>query len=633
MSEAPHGDNSHTHRSLNYFSLPEPTSKWPMAQVEAIFDRVMAAKSKPSTKRNYKNAKSFFLEHLHVTGFKGPYYLQREWDSLALIRFRQELERRIDRGELQYASYTLIGLFSAIRYVMNYAATRGLAGCTSILDASYGSGAPETNTYAAYTDNELTQILNVIASELSISRKLLSGYVPQPANTGRDPRISPHKGPNRGYGFAVEANMRWYFENVLLCTPAHYDDDGKAHHLRFINSGTNNFGGLNELYRRWGISTCIDLDMIMPHVINLAYLTGLNPGPLCALSADAYGDSHPCHGGPYLRYVKDKVSRELELYLDLLDKNEKSENLDSNVLQQTSEKFYPRKQATQISRSFRIIQQATEPLRRNLPEGHPLKNRLFIHATRRTANFGDIQGISPRKTNLWCNKKVEHYGLVGEDGDPLQFNLVKFRSTKLTELALQGRDLLEIQIVAGHRSVRTTIGYLARNKIEVEARKIVRDALLTIHENRQEYANSRDSFSQSGKKSPEKIMHLYKGMLSDCKNPFAPPKRVLALRNYSPDQGCSRFNMCLFCHNVVVFRHNLPTLVAYLAQIEAARQSNLQHLPNFGFYEDTMMVIKELLSPERGEFSREDIEWAKQEASHLNPLIDAAVFRGVIGDD
>lgn len=610
-----------------YYKLPEPTLDFPFIQVEWIFDRVMSTKTKKSTQRNYLSGKKFFLEHLKSLDFKGPYYLKKEWDALALLRFRQQLENRVDAGEIQYASYTLVGFFSATRYVMSYAAKRSLAGCDSVLDVFYGSGVPETNDQQAYPDSELTQILDAVGSELVTSRRILKGYVPQDSTLGRDPRISSRRGV--GFGFGVEANMRWYFENVLNFIPVIFNEEGKRFHSRFLNNATTVHGGLVDLYRRWGVSTCFDLDMLMPHVVNLAYLTGLNPGPLAALSVDSYGESHPATGTPYLRYVKDKVQKELELYLDLLDKEGVGSTIDDSVLLATTERFLQRKQATQIARTIELIREATEPLRSQLPIGHSLKSRLLIYTSRAGASFGETQSINSKKTSRWCAQVVERYGLLDENGDPVNFNLVRFRSTKLTELALQGRDLLEIQLIAAHKNVRTTIGYLSRKKLEVEARKVVRDALTTIHGNRQEFDDPDVCSDSNAAGSAEKPIRLYRGLLSDCKNPFDPPKRVRASNSYVPGQGCSRFNMCIFCKNVVIFRRNLPTLAAYLDQINAAMEANVQSLPNAGFYEDSKAVIEDLLNPEHSEFSREDILWAKQEAANLNPLVDNAIYRGV----
>lgn len=158
---------------------------------------------------------------------------------------------------------------------------------------------------------------------------------------------------------------------------------------------------------------------------------------------------------------------------------------------------------------------------------------------------------------------------------------------------------------------------------------MVRDALATIHANRMEFDDPDACARTKNATATEQPIHLYRGLLSDCKNPFDPPKRVRASKSYVPGRACSRFNMCIFCKNVVIFRRNLPTLVAYLDQIKAATETNVQNLPNAGFYEDSRAVIENLLDPERSEFSAEDIRWAREEAARLNPLVDNAVYRGV----
>lgn len=629
MSNPPNTNDSLPVDIREHYKLPEPTKESPYAQVEWVFDRVSSTKTNKSTRQNYQYGKSFYIAQLRALGFEDPYYLQKEWDALALLRFREQLTNRIEAGAVEHASYTLVGIFSAMRYVMNYAAKRGMAGCVRMLDATYGSGTAETNVTEAYSDSELSDLLDAVGSELSTSRKILSGYLAQLPEVGRDPRVFPRKGPEKGYGFRVEANMRWYFENVLQCVPVINDDAGKANHMRFLTHATTTHGGLHHLYRKWGVSTYFDLDLLAPHIINLAYLTGLNPGPLTALAVDAYGESHPATGAPYLRYVKDKVSKELELYLELLDKAGEKSSIDDSVLLETSERFLPRKQATQIARTIELIRNATEPLRKSLPEGHPLKNRLLICTSRAGITFGQTQGVNPKKMSRWCAQMVEKYGLLGEDGAPLSFNLVRFRTSKLTELALQGRDILTIQLFAGHKGLRTTIGYLSRKKLEVEARKVVRDALATIHANRKEFDDTDTCTGTKNATTPEQPIRLYRGLLSDCKNPFDPPKRVRASKSYVSGKGCNRFNMCIFCKNVVIFKRNLPTLVAYLDQINAAAESNVQNLPNAGFYEDTKAVIENLLDPERSDFSAEEIRWAREEAASLNPLVDNAVYRGV----
>lgn len=607
-------------------SVPEATPENPFIQIEWVFDRVIRFHSQKSTRQNYEGGKKFFLEHLNSTGFTGPYLLKIEWDSFCILKFRQDLEKRIDRKEINLTPFTLVGHFSAIRSVMKYAASRELTKDEHLLDVSYGTATPSTNSNTAYEESELAQILDAVASELYISRKIISGYVKQNPELGRDPRIAGPKRGMHGYGFKEESNMRWYFDNVLNSVPITNDNNNKKNHNNFLNFASNKHGGLNELYRSWGVSSCFDIDMLMPHVVNLAYLTGLNPGPLANLSIDSYGDSHPATGSPYLRYFKEKVRKNLELSIDILDEEKRIIDLHNEVSDETTEKFLKGKHAIQISKIFSIVIKATKEIRETLPEDHPLKKRLFIFESRSPRSFNEIKAINSKITSRWCSKISEKYGLIAENGEYIRFNLVKFRSTKLTQLALEGRDLLEIQIVAGHKNVRTTIGYLSRKKLEVEGRKVVHDALLNIHKNRQKFTEDVENKKNSYPTIPIKV---YGGIISDCKNPFDPPQRVKMASNYTPGQACSRFNMCIFCKNVIIFRENLPMLAAYLNQINASMEFKIPHMPNPGFYEDSKSLIESILNPEISDFSKEDIEWAIAEAKYLNPLIDNAVFSGV----
>lgn len=607
-------------------NVPEATPETPFIQIEWVFERIIRFHSNKSTKQNYESGKKFFLEHLHAIGFRGPYLLKKEWDSFCILKLRQELEKRIEQKKINLSPYTLIGHFSAIRYVMKYAASRELTKDQHLLDISYGNATSITDSNTAYEDSELTQILDAIASELHTSRKILSGYVKEEPQIGRDPRIPAPKRGMRGYGFKEESNMRWYFDNVLNSIPITNNENNKKNHNNFLNYASNKHGGLNELYRSWGVSSCFDIDMLMPHVVNLAHLTGLNPGPLATLSIDSYGDSHPATGTPYLRYFKEKVRKNLELHIDILDREKELSDSHDEILDETTEKFLKGKHAIKIAKTFSTVIRATQKIRESLPEDHSLKKRLFIFESRSPRSFTEIKGITSKITSRWCSKISEKYGLINDDGEYITFNLVKFRSTKLTQLALEGRDLLEIQMVAGHKNVRTTIGYLSRKKLEIEGRKVVHDALLNIHKNRKEFTELTENKKNSYPTIPIKV---YGGIISDCKNPFDPPQRVKMASNYTPGEACSRFNMCIFCKNVIIFRENLPILAAYLNQINASMESKIPHMPNSGFYEDSKSLIESILNPELSDFSKEDIEWAITEAKHLNPLIDNAVFSGV----
>jgi len=223
---------------------------------------------------------------------------------------------------------------------------------------------------------------------------------------------------------------------------------------------------------------------------------------------------------------------------------------------------------------------------------------------------------------------VEKYDLRNSEGEPLEFNMVRFRSTKLTAMALEGRDLSEIQQVARHKSVRQTVKYINQRRLDEPARREVHNALERIHANRLEIIEHPKATTSHSRLIP---IQPFKGIVADCKNVFDPPDHVKASIGYVEGQACNRMNMCLFCRNVVILKEHLPVLCAYRSQIISIEGTNLQDLPYAHIYEKSVAVIDQLLDPEHGEFSESDIEEAIAIAETLDIVIDPIVYRGVMG--
>lgn len=607
--------------------LPTPTPRKPYSQIEWIFERQIKLKKTKETKGNYINAKRRYIELLSLTGVSHPFFLADEWDEFSLISLRQQIESCQQEGTLAWSSHTRVGIFSAIRCVMRLACELRLLKCSRFVDASMGASTSETDEHAAYSDGELAQLMDVLSSELHFSRSVIGGYVP--SNVGQDPRIKAPAGRVRGYGFGVEDNAHWYFENVMGCIPIRGPGSLVGHeHAAFLRSASLIHGGLHELYRRWGVATCMGLDVLMPQVVQLAYLSGLNPSTLLLLEVDCFIDKHELTGTPFLRGWKERVKGEYNLDLALLDSPQGNVTVTDGAIFDLDIRALKQKQALQVKRTIEIILKATQPLRERLKKSdpkHPLLKRLFIYESMGPRSDGEILAISAAQTSRWCIGIAEQYGLLGDDGNRLGFNLVRFRSTKLTEMALQGRDLLEIQLVACHKDATTTMGYLSRKKIETHYRKAIHDALTKISENRHQFdRNNRVTEPQ------KKVIPIFKGLISDCKNVFDPPKKVRLAKSFQEGKSCNRFNMCLFCKNILVFKEHLPALVAYLNQINIALENNVHNVPNASLYENSKQVIEQLINPDFGEFDEEDIAWAKQEAVFQDILIDPLIYRGVI---
>lgn len=596
----------------NYGHPPEPTAKSPFAQVEWIFDKRTARALSQSSKNNYQAAKRFYIAHLEATEERVPFFLAERWDEFALLRFKDRLQSRIDVGEIQLSSYTLTGHFSALRQVIQEAVTYRLLATSSIQGSTWGSSSSETDAHRSYSDNELSQILAAVGEELQFSYAVARGYRRQPANLGRDPRLHPTRGRVRGYGHAIEANMRWYFENELSSTPIVREKDftgGKAH-LRFLDAATVYHGGLHEMYRRWGVSAYINENLIMPLVVNFLHLTGLNPTSLLELKTDCFRDEHPLTGMPYLLFRKERSGGEKELHLPLLEKRE--------------ERALKRKQTLQVKRAIEVILTLTAAIRSRLANNSPLKQHLFIYESDGQRCQRQIMALTSKQTSAWCQRICSKHNLVSDNGSRLSFNLVRFRSTKLTEMALEGRDLFEIQQVARHKSIAQTVRYISANRLDAPARKVVAEALEQIQANQREFA----SIPTEESAQAARPIHLFKGVISNCKNVFDPPDLVKRTVDYVAGQACTRFNMCLFCRNVVILKEHLPRLVAYRTQILAIKANNIQNLPHAHLYDQTLSVLDNLLDPSVSQFTLEEIQWASDLAPDVDIVIDPLLYRG-----
>lgn len=592
-----------------YGRPPEPTAETPFAQVEWIFDKRRDRVASESGQKNYQGAKTFFIEHIKCTAGHAPYFLVNQWDEFALLRFKEQLEDRIDSGDVVLKSHSLVGIFSAVRQVMREAATYGLLRTRAFQDVSFGSAFKETDAHVAYSDRELEQIFNAVAQELQLTRSVASGYKRQAQGTGIDPRVTPKKGRDKGFGYAVEANMRWYFEHVLDCNPIVGVAEAKRQHSTFLLSATNNHGGLHNLYARWGVAAYIDENLLMPLLVELFYLTGLNPSSLLALKVDCIRDEHPLTGMPCLLFEKERSGGEKELHLPLLDSREQRPLM--------------RKQSLRVRRVVESVVNLTSRIREKLPPDHTDRQLLFLYESTSVRYHGQIRCLTNKQTSAWCTRMIEKHNLRADSGDALIFNLVRFRSTKLTEMALEGRDFFEIQQIARHKSIRQTAKYISLNRLDAPARKTVSDALERIR------ANQKEAQTSASTEHPKpQAIRLMKGIISDCMNAFDPPEKVKRAVDYVPGQACTRFNMCLFCRNVVVFKEHLPSLAAYRAQILATKANNVQNLPHASLYDQTLAVLDNLLDPNVSQFTSGEIEWAIEMSTTIDEVVDPLLYRG-----
>lgn len=599
--------------------MPEPTLENPYAQVDWIFKEKMSLYENERTKENYETALAFYRRFLQETSNYNPildddprFYIKDEWDVMALHKVKQWIEATNIEGTEDYlTSHSINSNFSAIRQTMQYAYEHNYIN-QPVINIVMPAGVRETSLRAAYSNEEYTAIFNVVSPKIRFSRGLLRSYT----RTGRgcDPRKVERQGIARGEKFLGQGwtcwvrdlngdvfdisddNMRWYFENVMGCIPLPGTPENKIKHKRFFTNATDVHGGLKKLYRKWGVSSFIDQDVIMPLVVKLISETGLNVESLLSLKRDCFKDAHPLSGLPYLEYYKPRSGGEKELHVVLYDKAEDGEFM---ALSQ--------KQSQIISKTIKTILELTEPLVKLASEEN--RNYLFLYQSSATTRYGKVQVVSNKVITHWAREIVREYDLRGSDGKPLLFALSRFRPTKFTEMVMQGYDIFDIMAVAGHKSITTTLAYIDRLKSTTDFHRRIQRELTIIKENKRAYERKPLPIAITRDAKPGQF--IFKAPVCHCKNPYDPPDIVKNSKSYHEGDACTFWNMCLQCENVLITEMNLPKLFAYRSEIRRAL-SNVNEIPRQGeLYKKLLMILDEILSPDVL-FPTEKLEWAAE---------------------
>ncbi|WP_259121636.1 site-specific integrase [Salinibacter ruber] len=600
-------------------SLPEPTASNPRAQLKWLFGRKTSLYDSYSTKKNYRSALQFYYEFLDETSNYSEvlksdrrFFVNDEWGPTALLKLKRWTER--SPAPSSRTSNTVVSHIALIRQVMRYAYELGILE-QPVVNVPLSAGVRETTTRTAYNESELDQIFDVITPMIQFSEGLLEPY--EPTGLGKDPREIDRAGVPRGQalpdteGWKSKENMRWYFENEMGCTAVPGTKEHREKNNTFFNLASSKHNGLNDLYRSWGVSALIDQDIIVPLAIKLISETGLNVESLLALKRDCYELEHPLTGQPYIKYYKERSQGERELHISLFD----SEELELSP-----------KQSKIITGTINTILDLTRPLVSNA--NCDIDDYLFLYQSNSNRFFGDTRLLNTKVLCNWTNKVVERHELKGRGDEPLTFNLSRFRPTLITDLVKSGHDLFEIQSVAGHKSLTTTLDYIDRNGTASEYRESISTALRQIKTNLDSQTEYPLPVAQSEGAEPGEF--IFKGPIASCKNPYDPPDEVTSSPYHSTGDACTYWNMCLFCDNVVLTKESLPKLIAYRMQIQTALDRNLDEIPRAGeLYRKAASVIDEVISTDAF-FSDEEIEWATELAeSETDEVLDGFIFQGI----
>jgi len=406
----------------------------------------------------------------------------------------------------------------------------------------------------------------------------------------------------------------WMFENQFECNP----EAMLIHVSQNINNMKIRVGDLKVYFMRLGVWIGITRDLVMPLVMKLIYLTGLNLESVKSLTLDSYQESHPLTGQPVITYMKKRSESGMrtidrELHIPTLEVEEHF--LESNIRQE-------------IDGLIKLVVELTEPLRQY--SSNDIKNKLFIFELSKAEKkgTGEIHSIDNQiLVTGWLNSFPKKNGLVDDKGKPYQFNSTKFRPSIASRMIKQGADIYQVGVVLGHKSISTTARYIDEHRLAPEFNEQLSKAIDGIAKRSIEYKqDNKRAVSTSTNLEPIKTLSG-----CSCKNPYNPSENVRTATSYQEGSLCKYWNMCLLCDSSFVTESALPKLVNYKLELEEVLGKNSPHIQQKKeLVQSTIELISGILQPDEI-FPKEVINNAIILASELDDLeIDQLVYQGVI---
>ena len=586
-----------------------PSESEPFIQIEQLFAIQSNTVASESGKSNYRNACSLLIEFLYeFHGFK-PLKIKMVFDEHILSRYRKHLFQKIINNEI--SSHHANTILSSVRKAL-YRLTQVRDIEYSFFDINGFFTSRETDTKKPFTENERLQILHSIEKALDESRTALIPY--EKTGIGKNPLN------DKGIimrGLSTLENARWLFENHLKCKPVHYHTAESHIEKAFLRVIADSNKGLIEVYNEWGVIPMINVDILTPYLLRLAQITGLNADSLLSLNMNDYVDSHPATSRPCLRYWKERSDGHKEYHLDLFN---------AELTWLTSS------QAKSIKIIFEELDQLTGNFRQDI-EDDAFKDRLFIYQSDSTKKHGRVSPILGNKEKnakalgASLSRFVEKYNLKNDTGEPLTLTISRFRPTFVSEMLKNGVTLREIQLMLGHSSIQTTIGYLDSLDLNSISRIKINDKLKEIHQSTLDKQIEKLPEGIKSKNNDELVITFHTP-LAECRNIFDPPDFVKNLSSYIPGTPCSQYNKCLGCDNVIITAKNLPEIFAMKRDYKLLTEhSRVMDTPYGHVISENLELIKGITDPELSDFSLEDLENGQRLAEYIETttLVDGVI--------
>lgn len=583
--------------ATNDFFIPSKLE--PFIQVEQLFASYCKTVASESGKSNYRAASTSFIKFLSDLHGTVPLNILIAFDQHLLSRYRKHLEQKIIKEEISshYANTNLSAVRKALYRLKQVSDIDYI-----FFDVGGFSVSRETDIKKPFTMNERLQILDAIEKGIGESRAILTPY--KKSGVGKNPL---DKKGGRIYGLSTLDNARWLFENCLKCKPVHHNTAKSTIEKSFLAIIADSDKGLIEVYNEWGVPPMINIDVLIPYLLRLAQITGLNADSLLSLDIDDYVDSHKATSKPCLRYWKERSDGYKEYHLDLFN---------AELTWLTSS------QAKSIKVIFEELDQLTGSFRQDI-EDDAFKDRLFIYQSNSTKKHGRVspllgnKGKNAKALGASLSRFVKKYNLKNDEGDPLTLTISRFRPTFVSDMLRNGVTVREIQLMLGHSSLQTTLGYIDSLDFNSMSRMKIKDELEEIHQSTLDKQVEKVPEDIKSKKNDE-LVTTFHTPLAECRNIFDPPNFVKNLSSYIPGTPCSQYNKCLSCDNVIITAKNLPEIFAMKRDYTLLTEhSRVMDTPYGHVISENLELIKGITEPELSNFSLEELENGRRLAEYI----------------
>ena len=593
--------------ATNDFFIPSKLE--PFIQVEQLFASYCKTVASESGKSNYRAASTSFIKFLSDLHGTVPLNILIAFDQHLLSRYRKHLEQKIIKEEISshYANTNLSAVRKALYRLKQVSDIDYI-----FFDVGGFSVSRETDIKKPFTMNERLQILDAIEKGIGESRAILTPY--KKSGVGKNPL---DKKGGRIYGLSTLDNARWLFENCLKCKPVHHNTAKSTIEKSFLAIIADSDKGLIEVYNEWGVPPMINIDVLIPYLLRLAQITGLNADSLLSLDIDDYVDSHKATSKPCLRYWKERSDGYKEYHLDLFN---------AELTWLTSS------QAKSIKVIFEELDQLTGSFRQDI-EDDAFKDRLFIYQSNSTKKHGRVspllgnKGKNAKALGASLSRFVKKYNLKNDEGDPLTLTISRFRPTFVSDMLRNGVTVREIQLMLGHSSLQTTLGYIDSLDFNSMSRIKIKDELEEIHQSTLDKQVEKVPEDIKSKKNDE-LVTTFHTPLAECRNIFDPPNFVKNLSSYIPGTPCSQYNKCLSCDNVIITAKNLPEIFAMKRDYTLLTEhSRVMDTPYGHVISENLELIKGITEPELSNFSLEELENGRRLAEYIETttLVDGVI--------